>query len=254
MISFIVGGLFVSLQTLLGERVPIRWRGAVLSLPSTMALSFLFIGLTKTTAVMPEVVQFFPAALAADYMFVLVFVLLSRYSLPVSLIGGLTGWAIYAAIALRYPPISFTLATLVYFLPVVLISYWWIKRLPQTAHLIPVAMTWQRITVRALLGGSVIATVVILTHTLGSIWGSLFSAFPAAWSSTFIIYYLVHGKKIIPAVGKSLFSPGVFTFMIYAYIAMLTFPRFGIWIGTLLCYLAVFLVYSIMHLYHLQQS
>ncbi|MBI4407413.1 MAG: hypothetical protein HY565_02855 [Candidatus Kerfeldbacteria bacterium] len=218
-----------------------------------MALSFLFIGLTKTTAVMPEVVQFFPAALAADYMFVLVFVLLSRHSLPISLIGGLVGWAMYAAIALRYPPTSFALGTLVYFLPVVIVSYWWIKHLPQVAQLMPVVMTWQRIAIRALLGGSVLATVVILTHTLGNIWGSLFSAFPAAWSSTFVIYYLVHGKTIIPAVGKSLFLPGAFTFMIYAYVALLTFPTLGIWLGTAVCYLAVMIVYSIMHLYHLKR-
>lgn len=72
-ISFLVGGLFIALQTLFGERVPLYWRGTVLTIPSTMAISFLFIGLTKSAGDIPAVATFFPAAIALAYLAVMMF-------------------------------------------------------------------------------------------------------------------------------------------------------------------------------------
>lgn len=242
-ISFIIGGLFVALQTLLGERVPLYWRGTVLTLPSTMAVSFLFIGLTKSANDIPEVATFFPAAIALGFIFVTIFSYTSNNKLPVTLIVSYLAWALAAWGILSFPPFSFWTATLFYALPIILISYYFISKLPQAHRIKPVPFSMYHVIIRALIGGSIIAIAVFLSKTLGNMWGSLFSAFPAGFSAILLIYGHVHGKHVLPAVSRSLFFPGPIILILYAGIASLTFPRFGVWYGTVLCYLSVGLFY-----------
>lgn len=238
-ISFIAGGIFICMQTLLAERVPVRWRGLVLTVPTTMALGFFFIGLTKSVYDIPEVATFFPAALMPDYIFVAAFAFLAQYSLALSFVVSYALWALFAYIIVSYPPETFLSSTFLYSLPIIVILYFLIKKLPQVTALVPVPFNVKHVLIRSLIGGTIIASVVILSKTLGNIWGSLFSAFPAAFSATLMIYYVVHGKQIIPSVAKSMFFPGVIGYILYAGVAILAFPRFGIWYGTLACYAVV---------------
>lgn len=248
-ISFIVGGIVIALQTLIAERVPLRWRGIVLTIPTTMALGFFFIGLTKTEADVTEVALFFPAALVGSYAFVSFFALLSRYNIIISFLGSYLIWAVSAYLTLSYPPHDFYTYTLFFTLPITFLLYYLVTKLPQVTNFTPVPMNAKHILVRSLVSGSIVALVVVLAKTLGNMWGSLFSAFPAAFSATFVIYYFAHGKKIIPAVAKALFYPGIAGFLLYALIAGVAFPRFGIWYGTLAAYSGIFVVYCLRVLY-----
>lgn len=239
-ISFLAGGVFIALQTLLGERFTGFWRNVILTIPSTMALGFLFIGLTKTPSDVAEVAMISPAALAPDYLWVMTFALLASFGFLISIIGSFAVWAIFAALLLKFPPATFTTSVFLYALPLIIIAYLIVRLLPQMPNLKPFPITAGQITLRCLIGGSIIALIVLLASTLGNIWGGLFSAFPAAFTSTFIIYYKWQGKHVIPSVAKSLFFPGIIGFIIYALIAMLTFPAWGIWLGTLASYAGVF--------------
>jgi len=240
--SFLAGGIFIALQTLIGERTPLKWRGPILTIPSTMALGFIFIALTKTTQDAKEASIVIPAALAVDYIFVLIFAYLSKFTLSASFAGGFAAWAISAFALIKFPPENFALS-FAYCVPPILIMYFLIKKLPQETKIEPVPITLKHTLIRALIGGSVITTIVILSNTLGNVWGGLFTVFPAAFTATFLIYYRVHGKKIIPSVAKSFFFPGIPGFIIYAYIAGITFPLIGIWLGTLAAYTATAIFY-----------
>ena len=241
--SFVVGGLFISLQTLIAERVPIRWRGIILTIPSTSALGFLFIALTKSPADVPPAAIIFPAALGSCYVFVALFAFLSRYNIWISMIGSYAAWAVMAALMLSYPPTSFMSSIFIYCLPLVIVCFALVKKLSQNTILVPVPFNLKHLLVRAFIGGSIMALVVLLAKTMGNSWGGFFSAFPAAFSATFLIYYLVHGKQCIPAVAKTIFFPGVIGFIIYAYVVGQTFPRWGAWYGTLIAYAVVLLFY-----------
>lgn len=247
-ISFFAGGLFIALQTLLGERVPLKWRGAVLTIPSTMALGLLFIGLTKTPEDVTQAAIVIPAALTPDYIFVLAFALLSRLNLAINFVTSFSIWAIFAFLLIKFPPANFLISLIAYCIPIVIICYLIIKKLPQSTALTPVPMTLKHTAIRSFIGGSIIATIVILSNTLGNIYGGIFSVFPAAYTATFLIYSQVHGKKIIPSVAKSFFMPGVPGFIIYAYIAGTTFPIIGIWLGTLAAYAGTAVFYLIYRL------
>ncbi|PJC36824.1 hypothetical protein CO046_03685 [Candidatus Peregrinibacteria bacterium CG_4_9_14_0_2_um_filter_53_11] len=237
-ISFITGGLFIALQTIIGERVSMRWRGVVLTIPSTMAVSILFISITKSPNDIIEVARVLPAGLGACFLFATIFALLSRYSLILSLVGGLAGWAAGAAWLLYYPPATFWSSLFIYNLPIALAGYLITRRLPQKEELTPLAFTPLRLVVRAVFAGSVVCSAVALANTLGNTWGGLFSAFPAVFTSTFVLYYLAHGKEVMPAVIRSIYFPGDFTMVIFTYVAGVTFPLWGTTLGLIAAYAA----------------
>ena len=112
LVSFIVGGLFIALQTLIAERVTSAWRGIVLTIPSTLALGLLFVGLTKSPLDASEAAMVAPAALGICYAFVMGSAMLSQRGLAASICGGLLPWIVGAAIILRWPPSTFGISLL----------------------------------------------------------------------------------------------------------------------------------------------
>lgn len=237
-ISFLAGGLFIALQTLIGERVSMRWRGIILTIPSTMAIGLFFIGLTKTPADAAQAALFIPASEGASYAFVTIFALLSGLKLFFNYGLSLFFWTIFAFLIIIFPPSTFLNSLLIFAFPVVTIGYLIVRKLPQESTLKKFPMNVNHIFFRSLLGGFVIATSVFLSKFLGNGWGGIFAAFPAVFSSTLIIYFHLQGRKVIPSVVKSMFFPGALSFPVYAIVAMWAFPIYGIWIGTLLAYLA----------------
>lgn len=247
LISFLVGGIFIALQTLFGERVHGFWRGVVLTIPSTLALGLLFVGIAKTPLDSVEAAIVVPAALGPDYLYVAVFAALAALGFFWATIAGLVIWMLGAYFILQYPPENFATSTVIG-LVLIVIGWLIVRKLPQIPHLKPFKMTPGQIAIRSFIGGTVIALIVFLSKTFGNIWGGLFSAFPAAFTSTFIIYYHWQGSHVIPAVAKSLFFPGSIGFIIYSGIAALAFPALGIWFGTLLAYAATFVFFLIFYI------
>lgn len=242
--SFIAGGIFIALQTLVAERVNPRYKGLILTIPTTMALGLLFIGLVKSPADVVEAATIIPSGLGIDYIFVTIFALLIPFGLLISLAGAFAAWAISAYLLITHTPATF-LISFIYEVIIVTICYLIVLRMPKVAELKKYPMNFKHIALRSVLGGIIIFLVVLLSKTLGNIWGGLFSVFPAAFTSTFIIYYYLQDKKAVQSVARSLFFPGIIGFNIYCFIAMLTFPQFGIWIGTLAAYIATFAFFYI---------
>jgi len=243
--SFLVGGLFIALQTLIAERVPLFWRGIVLTIPSTMAMGLLFIGLSKSPIDAVQAISIMPLAEGICYAYLLIFILFTlKFNLIISIIGSLTSWAIFAFLALKFTPENFWIA-MIYLIIIIIFTYPIINKQHQNTHLKAFPLNWKHISLRAFLSGIIIFLAVLLSKILGNTWGGLFSTFPAVFTSTLTIYYHLQGKTVLPAVGKSLYFPGVFVFVVYMIMVMITFPRFGIWLGTLFSYLGVFIFLAI---------
>ncbi|MBU1992216.1 MAG: hypothetical protein ABH856_00315 [Patescibacteria group bacterium] len=242
--SFVAGGLLIALQTLIAERVSLKWRGIVLTVPTTMALGIFFVGLTKTAGDIPDLVRVIPAAISAVYVFVVIFALLARYGIIPAFVGAYAGWGVLAYLLIQYPPASFGISIL-YAVPVVTLMYLIVRKLPQVSELKVYPMNFNHILIRSLIGGVIIVAVVFLAKTLGNVWGGMFSAFPASYTATFLIYHVLQGGRAISSVAKSLFLPGIPGFILYAYISALTFPEYGIWIGTLAAYAVTMLYFML---------
>jgi len=241
-ISFFVGGLFIAMQTLIAERLPKKIRGTALTVPSTMAIGLLFIGMTKSPADVPEASMMIPVMLGAVYIFLLTYVFLVKKGIVLALLFALVSWFAVAGVVLKFPPSTFLISIVVGCI-LVYMSYVGVKKLHVDFTLKPFPMKPGIIIVRSVIGGSIVFIAVLLAKTLGNIWGGIFSSFPAVYTSTITIYHFAQGQFAIKGVAKDMFMPGVPGMMLYAWIAALTFPLYGIWIGTLLAYLATFAFY-----------
>lgn len=247
LISFLVGGVFIALQTLIGERVEGFWRGAILTIPSTLALGLLFIGLTKTPADVVDAARIVPSALGPDYFFVAALACLARFGFFIGFGSALLVWGAGAWAILKFPPASFV-TSIIIGLILIFIAYAVVAKLPSGSALKKYPVTLVQILIRSGIGGTIISLIVLLSNTLGNNWGGLFSAFPGSFTATFVIYYIWQGRASIPEVSKTLFFPGAIGFMIYGLTAGFIFPHFGIWLGTLAAYLATFVFFALFYI------
>lgn len=243
--SFFIGGLFIALQTLVAERVHGIWRNIALAIPSTSALGILFVGLVKSPIDAAEAALIIPAALTPDYLFVFIFAALTSFGVGTRIVLSLLAWSVGAWLILLYPPETFFASAAIYALPFILLFYWFTRKLPKEGTLKIFPMTAGSIAVRSLIGGAIISLVVILSQTLGNVWGGLFSAFPATFLSTFIIYNRWQGRHVIPKIATALFFPGSLGFILYSWVAALAFPLWGVWLGTLAAYAAIGIFYLV---------
>ena len=76
-ISFILGGGFIALLTFLAERAPVRLAGAIMSMPSIVIFSYLFIGWTTSTDRVGEIAFTTLAGAGAVQMFTIAYMYMS---------------------------------------------------------------------------------------------------------------------------------------------------------------------------------
>lgn len=236
--SFIVGGVFIALQTLIGERVSPFFRGVVLTVPSTMAIGLLFIAITKDANQIGEATVMIPITASISYLFFVVFAYFSYWGFFKAFSLSLIVWFIGAFLALKFQPSSFQISALEG-LSIVLISYLATLKLPKNISFKKYPMNFKHISTRSIFSGLVIVVAVLLAKTLNNAWGGTFSTFPAVFSSTITIYYFLQGRQAIASVARTLFFPGAFVIMIYPFLISILYPSWGILWGTIASYTGI---------------
>jgi hypothetical protein len=91
-LSFIVGGIWIGLATVLAEKFGTKFGGIFAGLPSMSAAALFFIAWSQTPAFASETTTIMPVAMGLNGLFVLVYSLLVRYSFWYSLIAALGLW------------------------------------------------------------------------------------------------------------------------------------------------------------------
>ena len=239
-ISFFVGGLFIAAQSILAERfLPVG--GLIISVPSTLPIDLFFIGWSEDMEAAMKAASIVPIAIALLLLFSTVFIYSAQYgdgkikSLLVANISSLSIWFILAflVISFRFDNLGLELGVyiVVLFLTAYLLYYRQRRQSPKalTKTTVPTGMN---IVLRALFGGLIICSSVILSKVLSPLWGGVFSVFPATYLSTFNIIHMNAGKKHLLAVGRTIPEGSVF-FLIYVILAYYLFA-FGIFWGTVL--------------------
>lgn len=97
--------------------------------------------------------------------------------------------------------------------------------------------SWKQIVLRALFAGTVVAGAVTIAQFAPPYMTGILATFPAVLSSTLVIFTLSQGTDFARATGKILILSSS-NIIIYSWIAGLTFPSLGPWIGTVLSFAA----------------
>lgn len=231
-ISFIVSGLFAVTALWFSEKLGTKWGSIIVSIPSTMAFSLLFIAWTQGTEVAAEASIFGSAALTGAFIFVMLFVsLVGRFKL-LSLLPSIFLWFITALI-ISSIEFNIYLSSLMSFI-FVIISFFYLSKIKSQKT--KIRSNSNRVILRFFLVGFLVSFAVIIAKVIGPEWGGIFGSFPAMYIATFYIAYNDYGKKFAKSIAANTFY-AFFGFLVYPIAVHFLYPEYGIILGTIGAYL-----------------
>src|SRR5467141_1629494 len=232
-LAFTVGGTLVSSATLIAERYGSALGGLVGGLPAISIVSFLFIGLNQGPATASQAAAVFPLALSFTMSFLFAYAVLSVRGFQSAFIGALFVWISLSTITAYLDLRNLFLSAGVF--PSVVSVYFYVfkakMRLPHVGGTQSVYSTAQ-ITSRALVGGSVVALVVLSSQLEGPEIGGIASSFPAIFSLTLFFTYRTRGMVLSRALTKPLLISAGSTAFPYSLLVWYLYPVLGVGFGT----------------------
>jgi uncharacterized membrane protein (GlpM family) len=243
-VSFFAGGALVTLLSIIAEKTNQRIAGILMMFPSTLALGFLFLGLTTNAENVSTVI---PATLiplgiivfsSVIYIFSSLFysdrIKSKTAQILCSLLTSIVIWFCLASPFAIYKFSSLPIGVIGFFV-IITVTHFILREKKFELSLTRPVYTKTQIIVRILFTGSVIATVVFLGRTLNPFWGGVFTMFPAATFATLVILHFYYAPRQLFCFMKG--APlGSISLFIYTISVMLLFPKMGIWAGTLVSY------------------
>ncbi len=242
-VSFVIGGSLVAFLSLVAEKVSDNYAGMVLSLPSTVAISFFFFSLIFSPYRIPVIVPSVIVSLGGMLVLIVTYLYLSKLrlrstaSIILCAVGSIIIWTAFS-IPIAITKFSNYPFSILIYVAIVSVAYGLIK-LGTKKAINGSRLTYSLIQklIRAIFAGVIIALAVLLSKKAGIFWGGIFSVFPAAFLSTLIIYHWHYDSEFLFQISKKIpiGSLILFSFIISAkYI----FPQFDTYVGTGLSYLA----------------
>ena len=237
-LSFLVGGIWVTLSSVAAERFGSKVGGLIGGLPSTIVVTLLFIGLTQSAEQAAESAVIVPLVMGVNGLFVTVFIYLSRRGSAPALAGALLTWFCLASLLMVLNIRALWISILGWLLLGVgcfLVVEKGMKIVSQGRK--ATRYTAGQIAGRAALSGTVVAFAVLMSKVAGPLAGGIFATFPAVFLSNLIISYRSGGASFSSAVAKSLMVSGMITVPIYALLVWYFYPLVGLGFGTLIAFL-----------------
>lgn len=248
LISFVVGGGFIALLSFLSERASQKMAGLLIALPSTGALSYLFISWTSGPATIPVVAPVTLVSMGSIIFFTITYLALSKIalakwaSMATAMLGALFVWLMVAMLLKQFHFVDLWAGVFIYLLSC-LVGYYFLthlhkKETPQRY----LQYTLAQKLFRAVFAGGVIALAVYLSKTLDPFWGGLFAGYPAAFTSTLLILHWHHDADFLARVFRN--APiGFISPPFFILFADFTFPILGTGLGFLVSYIGAILIF-----------
>ncbi|SJM90811.1 membrane hypothetical protein [Crenothrix polyspora] len=246
--AFLVGGAMIALLSLLAERVPSALGGIIISFPSTVAVSFVFLSITLGTDKLIQFIARIYYSMLGSIFFAFVFaftslLLSSAFSnkkllIIATLLVSSSVWIIFplysanltqtiwnSAVCLALGIILFQTGFIVY-----------ANRFPERPAIKKTSLF--DLPLRGLFSGSIVALSIILAHNLGPFWGIVVGAtYPAALASQLSIFLYRYPVECLPGFIRTV-PVGAVSVATYVTVSAVTYPALGILMGTILAFTA----------------
>lgn len=242
-LSVIIGGIFVALQSLIAEKVSQKLAGIVLSVPSTLAIALYFMGLTVSPSSVAKIMPVIPISFGIGLLFCCAYVYVANkinagsvFALLLSTVAATVTWLTLAVPLAVFEFDNLALSFFGYAALILLSHYLLSTRPNMKTRAASVRYTTVQKLIRASVGGCIIGFIIVLAKYLGPFWGGIFSSFPAVYLSTLLIIHRSQGPRFLFHITKALpvASP---VFIIYALVVGFAYPTVGLNIGTALAFL-----------------
>ena len=249
-LSFLIGGVWITVVTLIAEKYGSKLGGILLAVPSTMLISLVFIAWTLSTKAAVEATSIMPLTLSLSGLFAIIYVIFSKYNFWIGLV---TATSITTAINLYFAHIklnNFLLGIICFF--VLVYSSYYVLTKAFKVHSIKgkhIKHRTKDLALRFLFSGSIIVLSIYLSKIGGPLLGGVFAAFPAVGISSLIICYYVKGIEFTNSIQETWLLGGL-SCLIYIIIVRFTYLDFGVLIGTVLAFIGSTLTsYTMYHFF-----
>jgi uncharacterized membrane protein (GlpM family) len=236
LISFVLGGCFVSLVAFIAQRAGSRWGGVIGGFPSVGLVTLVFLGAVEGPAFAARAAFMIPFGIACYGAFLTAYVFLfSRgTSFFLSVVAASAIWICLASAVFHGVPHTWIGCLSVYGCGVVLayIALFRVLRVPEIAgQKIPIRIA--QIALRAVGAGAGVAIPVLVSSVAGPSLGGVAAMFPAATLATITIAYLADGQPLSLALARPLFVSTMLNLLVFSFAVQLSYPTLGVFLGTL---------------------
>ena len=253
LISFIVGGCFITFLSLIAERTNENIAGIIMMFPSTIVLGFFFLGLTtsaeKVALVIPATLIPLGIVIFSSVIYIYCSIFFSNYfkskmvQILTTFIASSLIWFILASPFAIWKFTNLAIGSIGFFILIV-ITHFILNKNILREEIFRTKYTKAQIIIRAVFMGGIIATVVLLGKILNPFWGGVFTMYPAATFAALVIFHFYYEPRQLFYFMKK--APmGSLSLFIYAISTMILFPKYGIVYGTLISY-SICLVFAIL--------
>jgi uncharacterized membrane protein (GlpM family) len=219
--------------SLVAEHVSTRLAGMLSGYPLGAAIVLFFYGVEQGPAYAAKSAVYTLAGLVATEVFVLVYFLVSRrvvqFSQAISSAGAIAGF-LAASWLLQHLPLTRgeAAALTIGSVPVFVWLFRSIEnsRIRGTPRLKPRDMAF-----RALLAAGIVVSITACARLVGTTWAGLFSAFPTTLFPLIVIVHLSHDRRHVHTIIKN-FPLGLGSLIIYTLVVTVSYPRWGVILGT----------------------
>ncbi len=235
-LSVIVAGVWITLATIISEKMGSKLGGMIGNLPSTIFTSLLFIGITQGVDFAAATTVTVPLGMFLSTMFLFVFISLVSKGLIPAVTAGLLTWIALAILFSLFKDYGVITWSVLYFLGAIG-TYLFaekVQKIPSSGK-VKKSYSFGQITFRALFAGSIVGLSVLVAQISSPFWAGLFASFPAMMLSAMVILTLSAGYPFARATGKVMLLAST-NIVIYSYVAGALFPVIGLWWGTLTAY------------------
>ena len=232
-LSLLVGGVWITLATVAADRFGSKIGGLFIGLPSTAAVTFIFIGISQGRLVASDATTVLPLAYAVNGPFLVLYTMLIRHGFLRALAVSVGCWFLLSGVIIGYDLQNFTLS-IVAWLGSFAVAFAVMEkclRIPSRSRL-PIRHSRRQTLARALFSGSVISFAVYMTKIGGPIYGGVFASFPAAFLSSLVITYLSGGADFSRAAAKSMMFSGFINVVGFALAVRYLYQRYDLLAGT----------------------
>ena len=239
MASFAAGFFIVALVTTLADIFGEGPAGFLGGIPSAGPVSLLFIGLTQSTSAATQAVSLFPLGFSSTFAFLLFYAVPRKMGPSQRMAMALGLWLPISAAIAAWGPEDFVpsvVASVAIALAVLLLRR---RIVTEKSDHVSTRPTLKLAVLRGILGGSVVTSVVILSIVSGPQVGGVFAAAPAIWSSSLYVTARAKGVEFSRSLTLSFMQTSIFTVIPYGVAAEYSFAAYGIWLGTLLAFVAI---------------
>lgn len=247
--AFLIGGGMIALLSFLAERAPSELRGIIISFPSTVAVSYLFLSISAGNEAL---IQFLPTAYYAmlgSIIFAFAFALTANLLAPnisnkflrliITLMLSSGVWLIFPLLSFNLPH-TFWFAALTITLGIFVLQMAFMVYADRHDER-PASNSVSRfgLFIRAICSGTIVMLSVILAHTLGPLEAIVVATYPAALASQLTIFLHRYPADRLPAVIRTV-PAGALSVVAYVTVSSFAYPVIGAFAGTVLAFMTSF--------------